>query len=60
METLEFQATLDEHTTVQNYWLYRGEDRQDKPGYRVGDLYIDRDELGEDPPAQITVRLEWL
>ncbi len=55
MPTLEFTAVLDRE--YGKHYKYSGEERED--GWRIGDLFIRIDELGEHPPTNITIHLDW-
>ena len=54
---LEFSATLEEHTSVRKFYIFRGE--KSRFGDKIGDLYLLRREIGADPPRRVTIIVEW-
>ncbi|MDX6693058.1 MAG: hypothetical protein QOF02_661 [Blastocatellia bacterium] len=55
-----FTLSLDEDSSHVSYWLYRGTELADDVGHPVVDgVYIWRPELGDDPPENVELTIEW-
>lgn len=55
-----FDLWLDRDTQVQQYYIYRSSEQNSNNGNPVVDgLYVWRPELGENPPKNMKLTLEW-